>query len=295
MSFVVFVVPIFAVRPVPSVHVTASATTLRLSDTTELTLTATGEAPLRVELPKDLLEPASAAVWQIEPVGGPTLNADSTSWTQQYRLSPFLPGESLLLRFNPIKVNGVEATPDPLTFKVETSLRNATAVDARPITGIEQLPPVTTADPPLVLAGVTLLVALVSVLIAVLVVARRRKPPPVSAGEWVREQFATLRTDRQNGRVTEPAFVERLAAAFREYLSRRFGLNSEKTTTAELLAEADAGGVWDADAREDVADLLADCDEVKFAGQVPTTADCDEFTDLAGELVERWEKANGAT
>lgn len=269
----------------PSATATASATTLRLSDTIDLTLTAKGEAPLRVELPKDLLEPASAAVWQIEPVGTATVTPDGTAWTRHYRLSPFLPGEHTL-KFNPIKVNGTDATPESLTFKVETALRNPTAGDARPVTGVEQLPPTAAAEPPLVLAGVSLLLALIGVLVVALVVARRRKPKPLAPGEWVREQFARLRA----ARLPEPEFVERLAGAFREYLARRFGLNTEQATTAELLAAADAKAVWDADARRGVEHLLGECDAVKFAGRVPTAADCDALAERAGGLVERWER-----
>lgn len=276
----------------PTVTVTAPATTLRLSDTVEITLAASGNAPLRVELPEDLLEPKSAAVWQIERVGDGSFSADGTVWSQQFRLSPFLPG-GYTLKFNPVTVNGVEVTPSTLDFTVETSLRNATAADARPVTGIEQLPAPPAADSPLVLAGVSLLVALVAILVVVLVVARRRKPTPVAPGEWVRERLASLRTDGLTGRLTEPAFVERLAATFREYLSRRFGLNTEKATTAELLASAE--GAWDADTRGEVEHLLSECDAVKFAGRVPTPVDCEELAEQAGRLVEGWERANGAT
>jgi hypothetical protein len=279
---------------VPSVRATASASALRLSDTVEVTLTVTGTAPLRVELPKELLDPASAVGWQITPAGAATVSPDGTTWTQKYTLSPFVPGESLVVRFNPIKVNGTDATPNELTFKVETSLRNATAADARPVTGVETLPPPPpAAEPPLVAAGLAVLSGLVVALAVVLAVARKRTPKPLTPGEWVRERVGTLQSNLLNGRLTGAEFVECLATAFREYLTRRFGLNTEQKTTAELLASA--GDMWDADTRGEVAELLTACDAVKFAGRVPTPTDCDDLTERVSKLVDGWERpVNGA-
>jgi hypothetical protein len=68
---------------VPTVTVTTSATALRLSDAAELTLTAGGPAPLRVELPKELLAPETAVGWQLVPVGPPVTSPDGTSWVQK--------------------------------------------------------------------------------------------------------------------------------------------------------------------------------------------------------------------
>lgn len=275
----------------PTVVASASTPALRLSDTVEVTLTATGAAPIRVELPKELLEPASAVAWQITPVRGAT-STDGTTWVQTFRLSPFVPGDDLPVKFNPIKVNGTEVTPDPLTLRVETALRNPTAADARPVTGIEPLPTPPASEPPFILAGVTLLAALVAVLAAVLVAARKRRAKPLAPGEWVRERIGTLQTNLLNGRLTGAEFVECLATAFRDYLTRRFGLSTERMTTAELIASAD--GVWDADARTGVEDLLTACDAVKFAGKVPSPTDCEALAKQAGRLVDGWEPGNGA-
>lgn len=277
----------------PSAVATASATNLRLSDTTEITLTVTGTAPLRVELPKDLLDQDSAIGWQIAPIGTATVSSSGTTWVQKYKLSPFAPGDALTVRFNPIRVNDTEVTPGYLTFKVETSLRQPTAADARPVTSIEQLPGPPASDPPIIIAGLSLLGALVLLLVVVLVAARKRKQKPLAPGEWVREQLDTLQAARSHGRLSEPDFVTKLAEVFLEYLTRRFGLNTERTTTAELLASAD--GVWDADTRDAVEKLLNACDAVKFAGRVPTPTECDELADHAGKLVEGWEQTNGAT
>jgi len=272
---------------VPTVRVTAAADALRLSDTVEITLTAGGSAPLRVELPKDLLDPVSAAGWQITPVGTASVSPDGTTWAQKYKLSPFVTGEAQTVTFNPIRVNATEVTPESLKFKVETSLRQPTVADARPVTAIEQLPGLPASDPPIIFAGVSLLVALVLLLVVVLVAARKRKAKPVAPGEWVREQLGRLNAERSHGRLGEPDFVAKLAEVFREYLTRRFGLNTERATTAELLAEAD--GVWDADTRTAVEKLLSACDAVKFAGRVPTPTDCDDLAEQAGRLVEKWE------
>lgn len=284
-------VPPSPLHAVPTVLVTTSASALRLSDTAEITLAATGPAPLRVEVPKELLDPGSAVAWQIAPVGTATVSPDGTTWVQKYRLSPFAAGDDLTVTFNPIRVNGTEVTPEPLHFKVETSLRQPTTADARPVTGIEQLPGVPASDPPFIAAGLSLLAALVLLLAVVLAVARKRKPKPLAPGHWVREQLGRLQAERLHGRLSEPDFVTRLNAVFREYLARRFGLNTERTTTAELLASA--GELWDADTRDAVGKLLTACDAVKFAGRVPTPAECDELAEQAGRLVAKWEAVSG--
>jgi hypothetical protein len=278
---------------VPTAPATAPTSALRLSDTVEITLTVEGPPPLRVEWPTELLAPASASAWQITPVGTATLSPDGTTWAQKFRLSPFVPGEALPVTFNPVRVNGTEVTPTSLTFKVETALRNPTAADARPVTGLEPLPDPPPSEPPFVLAGGTLTLALVAVLVTVLVVARHRKPKPVSPGTWVRERIAALQAARLHGGLSAAGFVAELAAAFRGYLTRRFGLRSEQKTTAELVSAT--SGVWDADTRGRVEELLNACDAVKFAGTVPTPTDCDALVEQAGRLITRWEDASGAT
>ncbi len=274
----------------PTARATTPATTIRLSDTADVTLTATGPAPLRVELPKELLTPESAVAWQIAPVGAVTLSADGTTWAQTFRLSPFVPGEKVPVAFHPVTVNGTAVTPDPLSFTVETSLRNPTAADARPVTGIEPLPAPPAAGSSLVVAGGSLLVALVTLLAAVLVFARKRKAKPLAPGEWVRERIGSLQSDRRHGRLTDPAFVGRLAEAFREYLTRRFGLNTEQKTTAEVLASAE--GMWDADTRGAVTGVLTACDGVKFAGREPTATECDDLAEAVEKLVTGWEPSS---
>jgi hypothetical protein len=233
-----------------------------------------------------LLDPASAIAWQITPVRSAT-STDGTTWVQTFRLSPFVPGDDLPVKFNPIRVNGTAVAPESFTLKVETALRNPTAADARPVTGIEQLPSSQTSEPPLILAGITLLVSLVAVLVAVMVAARKRRAKPLSPGERIRGRIGGLRSNLRSGLLTEAEFVGCLAAAFREYLTHRFGLNTEQMTTAELIASAD--GVWDADARTGVEDLLTACDAVKFAGKVPSPTDCEALADQAGRLVDGWE------
>lgn len=275
----------------PTVRATTPATTLRLSDIADVTLTATGPAPLTVEVPKEVLTPETAVAWQIAPVGPVTRSADGTTWAQTFRLSPFVPGDTVSVAFNPVTVNGTAVTPDPLTFKVETSLRNPTVADARPVTGIEPLPDNPTTDSPLVVAGGSLLFALVALLVAVLVFARKKKAKPLAPGEWVRERIGSLQSDRRHGRLTDPAFVGRLAEAFREYLTRRFGLNTEQKTTAELLESAE--GVWDADTQVGVAGVLSACDGVKFAGREPAASECDALAEAVDKLVTGWESEFG--
>jgi hypothetical protein len=224
------------------------------------------------------------------------VSPDGTTWAQKYTLSPFVHGESLVVRFNPVRVNGTEVTPDPLTFKVETSLRNATAADARPVTGVESLPaPPPAAEPPLIAAGLVVLSGLVVALAVVLAIARKRKPKPLTAGEWIRLELSHTRDDFARGRWKPTEFAGWVSHLMRRYLHKRFGLTAEHRTTAELLADADAQSLWDADTRDAVEKVLRVCDAVKFAGAVPTPAECDELVERVSKLVDGWERPVNGT
>jgi hypothetical protein len=271
---------------VPSVRATADSTAVRLSDTLTVVVTADGPAPLRVDPPKDLLAPESALVWKVELLGPATLTDRGTDqrWQQAYKLSPFVPGEAVPVAFNPLKVNGADLTPDPLTVKVETSLQTAKADDARPVTGIELLPAVPSAGFGWGLgltAGVVVLF-LVAVLAALL--RHRAKPKPVPPTEWALAELDDLDPDR----LTSRELTDGLTTVVRGFVGRRFALAPDPFTTAELLAAGDAADIWSADTRTRVSAVLEACDRVKFAGQPATADDCRRWRDELRTAIMGW-------
>lgn len=270
----------------PSVRATADQLALRLSDTLTVVVTADGPAPLRVEPPKDLLAAESVLVWKVEPLGPATLTdrgADQR-WQQAYKLSPFVPGEKVPVAFNPFKVNGTDLTPDPLTVKVETSLQTAKADDARPVTDIEHLPPLPSAGFGWGLGLTAGVVGLFLVAVLAALIRHRTKPKPVPPTEWALAELDALDPDR----LTPRELTDGLTAVVRGFVGRRFALAPDPFTTAELLAAADAAGVWSADTRTRVSAVLEACDRVKYAGYSVTADECRRWRDELRAVILSW-------
>jgi hypothetical protein len=271
----------------PAVTLAADRTSLRLSDALTVTLTADGPAPLRVELPKELLAGESAAVWKVEPVGPAVVSArgDGTArWEQAFRLSPFVPGEAVPVAFNPIRVADAAVTPDPLTVAVTTSLGRAHPDDARTVTGVEQLPtPPSSVSvlPPVIVAAVVAAFVAAVVLVRV---HRRRPAAEPTPGEWASLRIAEL----ASGGHTASGFADGLSDVIRGYLTRRFRLAAEPWTTPELLAAGDRAAVWTATTRDGIAAVLGECDRAKFAGHELTPADRGRLTAAVREILADW-------
>jgi len=253
----------------PTLAITPDRITLRLSDTIVVTVVVEGTAPLRVEVPKDLLTGASADIWRVDPAGPAgtaALPDDRARWTQQYQCSPFQPGAGLPLEFAPFRVKAgpaVEAvalSDKPLSFTVRTDLLGAKAEDARPATGVEELPPPPTS--PVGLPAVWA-IAVGGVLVAAAAVfatvRRRNRVPEVPP---TAEALAALDT------ASDPP-PERVAAVVRRFLRRRFGLPTDPVTTRELLALVRERTDWPAERVADLDAILSACDVAKFTDRLP--------------------------
>ena len=249
---------------------------IQLSGSIQLSLALEGPAPLRLELPKDaekLLAPESATVWHIKSLGPAKVTpveGGRERWEQKFRLSPFVHGEKVPIAFATIKVNSEDVTFPTKEVRVQTSIAEAKADNARPVTGIEELP---TIEPPqpettgwqfmAVLGGIFAVV-----LIGAIIRRSRAKPPPVPPGEWAGRELDRLERDRALERISSLVAAERLAAILREFIEIRHGLSATKLTTAELLAEC-AKANWSADRTAPLAEILERCDRAKFAGDAP--------------------------
>jgi hypothetical protein len=173
-------------------------TAIRLSGSLTLKATLEGPAPLRVDVPAEVLSDASAQVWQIAPIGSAKLldlPGGTQRWSQDYKLSPFAPGDAVPLALREFSVSsGNDVSPKAiafpaLTIRVETSITSIKPEDVRPITGIEELPPL----------------------------------PP---GERALRELDAL--------VSDGALPENLAAILRTFAAQTFDLPAETMTTAEL-------------------------------------------------------------
>lgn len=260
---------------------TLDRTAARLSDTVHATVALEGPGPFVVTPPKELLADESAAAWLAAPAGPAAvtkLPGGRERWEQAYRLSPFQPGDPLPVRFAPFEVAAgggpaaaVELPPREVT--VRTVITEANPADARPVTGIEELPPSPDTGPPVLGVAPVVAVAAVVLLAAAAVILRnRRRSPPLPAPEWAARELKALEQNLAADRITTAVFAERLADVLRTYVERRFGLPATRQTTAELLATA--GPDLPADA---VRTVLDRCDLAKFAGRVP---DRDESKEL---------------
>jgi hypothetical protein len=246
-----------------------------LSASVPVKLVIEGAAPLRVELPEPLLSSETALNWHIRPTGPATVSPTGPqreTWTQPFRLTPFVPGHHVV-QFRPITVNGLATTVTgfPVEVKVESAITDQPDPrQARPVTGIEELPPHASDSPVSSQQKWWILGGLLALVVATLAVWRFRRPPaPIPPESWARTAFDQL---EQSGS-PDAVVVDQVAAIVREFLDRRFGIPAPRLTTSELLATITAAN-WPARIAEPLQHLLQVCDQAKFAGRVPDAAGC---------------------
>jgi MYXO-CTERM domain-containing protein len=257
---------------------TADRTAVRLSEAVRVTLAVEGPAPLRVELSPAVVDDPTAEAWRVRPTGPPAvadLPAGRQRWTQSFRADPYRPGDPLRLAFAPTRVGGAEVPFPPLAVTVTTEVNDPSAAAVRPITGIEELPPVEAtpgrpAWPWVAAAGA-------GVLAAAWWLRRRRPAPEPSAEDEARRGLADAASALARG--DDPAAVaDRVAGVVRRFLARRHGLPAGAMTTAEVLTAGD----WPAE----VGAVLTVCDRARFAGRPAAADEMAAAVRLAGGLLD---------
>lgn len=271
--------------------VQVNPTTVRLSESVRATLAVEGDAPLRVEVPAEVLDEPSAAAWRARPDGPATvtdLPGGRQRWARAYRVDPYAPGKAVHLGFAPAKVS---AGTDPQSKEVPFASQVVTvttevagdAAEARPPTGIEELPPAGASGSPwgraAVLVAVGVAAAAAGALLAWLL--RRRPAPPPTPEEWAARELAAL-----GQAPDDPAFADRLSDTLRRFAEARTRAAATKLTTTELRAELERSGEWPAERAADLLAVLHRCDRVKFAADRPTAAEAAELLQLARRVVE---------
>jgi hypothetical protein len=260
-----------------------------LADWVQVTVTIEGPAPLRVELPKQLLTDDANRAWRIradkdEPKITPTTKGRE-EWRRVYRLNawPTLDGTWPAIAFAPFTVNGQQATLPAIKVTVNRiGGPSAPAMPkAQPRTDIEDVP-TRPIDPPQPsvwpwVAGATLLMCVFVLLAARM---RSRKATPVPPGEWALAALAKLEAGESLGAEA----VERVAEIVRKFIQRRFTIPATKMTTTELLAATAQQG-WSVEETDALRVVLDECDRVKFARDVPDDDGCRRLMRLTIEWI----------
>ncbi len=251
---------------------TPNKSRIRLSESIQVTLTFEGPTPLRVQLPNQLLTREADLEWRIRPLGPATVTPVPEArerWSQVYRLDPYVPGNSLLVGFAPVKVNDQAITPPGFRVAVDSTVPEAKIEAARPVTGIEELPPPLSNPVKPLGSWVWVAVILGIAFLALLVWYRRRPAAPAAPEVWARSAFDRL----ERSGLRDAPLLERVSAILREYIEQRFGIPAPRLTTAELLATPQAAG-WAIENANSLRRLLEVCDRAKFAGDIPDDDGC---------------------
>ena len=111
-----------------------------------------------------------------------------------------------------------------------------------------------------------------------------------AAAQQIRETAAERARKRLRAMVNLMEDPERFCTALSEivrvYLEERFRIRAPEQTTEEFLADTQKNAVLDQKHRELLADFLAQCDLVKFAGYQPVREDLAKLHQSAGDFVE---------
>ena len=246
-----------ATEVVPVVTIDRNA--IRLSESVRITLSLDGATPLRVDLPKELLDELSTKSWRIRPQSAAVVEDQPNGqqrWSQSFRVDPYVPGEAVHLGFAAVNVQaGTDREPKTISWKslevrVTTTVKGDAISEMRGGTGIELLPELTDsprAFPPWLLG--TFLAAL-AVMAVVAWIGRRTWYRQTAIS--VEQQALTNLDNIPDG--STPADI------LRQYIEARTGLALLHLTTPELLQCLQPRSLPDLQA------VLERCDLAKFAG-----------------------------
>ncbi|MFH0802093.1 MAG: hypothetical protein V2A78_06870 [bacterium] len=285
MLFLLLVLPLAAEPPV-SVSATLDKKTATIGEPIELTITLTYdsrvvlEEPLIAALVKSLAEPKEgldSQVFDILEEKPPESRMEQRKKAEifHYRIAFFKSGKTafpeLPVNFKDLKGRAARARSSPVEIEIKSALAaGKNPKDIRDIKG-----PLWMNYPWYYYAAGVLLLLLFALLVLFLLHLRRKSRAATEAVKPVRppwetalENFSALENSGliSDGKIKE--FYVRLTDIFRIYLEERYGIPALDRTTMELYGEMKKGEV----PREHAGaarDLLARCDQVKFAKYVP--------------------------
>ena len=258
--------------------VTIDRNTIRLSESVRITLSLDGATPLRVDLPKELLDELSTKSWRIRPQSAAVVEDQPNGqqrWSQSFRVDPYIPGEAVHLGFAAVNVQaGMDRESKAVSWKslevrVTTTVKGDAISEMRRGTGIELLPEPTDSPrsfPPWLLAA---FLAAFAVMAVVAWIGRRvRKRQVVLTIE--QQALANLDSIPEG---TTPADI------LRRYIEARTGLALLHLTTPELLQSLQPRVL------PNLQVVLERCDRAKFSGVTPDANDRFELIEMAKRFV----------
>jgi hypothetical protein len=249
-----------------------------------LILTVYGPISLQVEPPQ--LEEAAAA-WRLRRQFGTwSQSGDRAIWSQTLDLEKgkagsfaFLPDVRVRFREGPAGEWKVAVWKDLLK-------------EPRGELGVEELPPPPKSPWPKWLALGVLALGIGGSLTGAIWLWRR---PNRRAGENVPSfaaELAELSTLAPHILPTETAdYHARLAGFLRDYLTWRYGVESDRRTSAEVIEIIQKKEILPPERISELADFFRRCDWAKFAGVACTPDDCRIALSLAHQLMEQTNSA----
>ena len=258
--------------------VTIDRNAIRLSESVRITLSLEGDTPLRVDLPKELLDELSTKAWRLRPHSAAVVEDQPNGhqrWSQSFRVDPYIPGEAIHLGFALVNVQaGTDRESKAISWKslevrVTTTVKGDAISEMRGGTGIELLPELTDSPrlfPPWLLAAFLTAFAVMAV---VAWIGRRTRNRQMARSV---EQQALTNLDGIPDDAT-PADI------LRQYIEARTGLALLHLTTPELLQCLQPRSL------PDLQTVLERCDLAKFAGVTPDEKERIELIEMAKRFV----------
>src|SRR5579871_1123343 len=260
---------------------------IALSSQLRLTLIIEGPAPVEVDVPQPLV---NSPDWRTraDAPQSTALPDGRERWQQSFHLEPFRVGD-VALALQPLRYRtGNEVRDWQLVWpssniEVSSSVKDVELGSARSVTDIDRLPP---AELPAsnwhYFAGTTVIVLIAC--IAVIVWRNRRDSRQQTLFTPAERALKSLSALEENGGPA-PDQLPVLADVLRRFLEERFQFAATRQTTGEFHATLLRSQVLAAGQVEIVADLLARCDLVKFAGARFDHAECQTLLRNARELI----------
>lgn len=246
---------------------------ISLSEELRLNMIIEGPAPVDVDLPQPLTRSTDWRVRALPPRTSP-LPDGREHWEQQFVFEPYQVGK-VGLKLEPIQFRtGNEVLEWPLTWKplqiqVVSMVTDPDREAARPVTGIEELPPA----PSRTRQWYWSLLAIPAAAALILLGWRwRTRSSVVSTSPEERALLELQKLERSDA--LAPEQLPQLADILRRFLESRLPLAATRQTTSEFLISLRQVEGVDEKFVEKVGEVLSLCDLVKFAGAVPDHSTC---------------------
>ncbi len=257
---------------------------IALSGELRLTMVIEGPAPMEVDVPSTLTL-SHDWLFRAERASTSPLGNGRERWTQSFVFTPFQVG-SVPLKLEPVRFRiGNEVLDWPLTWKpleiqVDSMVKDPARDAPRPVTGIDELPPIPSESRT---AWYTAGLAIAILVVAILIGWRWRRR--TAAEEPSPFDRVVLELEKLEKSGPTPEQLPHLADVLRRFLDSQLPLRATRQTTSEFLVSLRQVDGIDPGCVEKVAAVLMGCDLAKFAAVTPDNQGCQRLLTNAREAV----------